>query len=710
MYYRSKKTNKGILSIAVLLTIALITGIAWQASFQASQVHAQDVGCISENLADYIRAVFDEFGTEGYDHIRFLSPAFNMTSAHFPGFANSLDAQLGPQYSLHSFHAVAGNAYNTTWGSISDFMAVARNTAIGNEDILLTEIGWYPHETNRDLDLLRQEISGFSGNGIIGGLIFNVFNHNPAFAAQSMNNTDIQYVCSGDCYGAGVGANSAHYYWNPSLYSRAISNNMRYTLEIGTTNNGSVTSAVLSGISAAHSGGMIPIVRLGVGDNSGGFYPVENLISFIRNLHQQVHSGTVYVIIGPNEPLSECWATPMCECGGSLLHPGFFSEYPVAVGDKEFCEGSMSPRPGGNYDLDTYDPDCPGKAVYPFIFTDYYGPDPIPDPGTIPPGSPQLHECISFTKITDDHCIEESETDKTVSYTITVQNDCEDDLSNLELTDDNVGSIAIPSDLAAGDSFEHTYELTLTTTTQNTVTLIGERPSEGSFDINTSTTVRIQEDCSYCFYPGVTKYTQCAEEYDCGGNKDCSLAPPEPPLYCDIPQDRWCHVTSAAMLFAYKGGSANCSSDPESCGQSSGCDALYNQSGTVDPRHVWEYSISQCGTYTMYAISTCAGPHFIGESLLEVSIGGTNPTMESYMEELNSYLCLYGPVSSIGRGSPRHWLVVTGMTESEVFIHNPTYCLARTLTWAEYWNWVDSYIDPSFPSLKYDIWHYENTL
>jgi len=298
-------------------------------------VSAQDVDCIGSSLAKYVASVFKNLGitdnyTNRFGNILFLSPSFNMTEPNFPALVEKLNSELNTLgYSLDNFYAIAGNAYNTPWGLIRDFVNNARKTSIGERKIILTEIGWYPHKTsNREMALeqLKNEINNFQKENVIGGLIFNVFNNNPQFADQSMTEFEINSVCSGDCYSAGVGANSATFYSSSdeNFYNKAQANRMKYTLEIANNNTNRSFPNLMPGINSAHNKGIIPILRLGVGNSSGGFDNPLDLASFIQDLNNNL-SSDVYVIIGPNEPLSECWATPNCECGSR------FKQEPITI-------------------------------------------------------------------------------------------------------------------------------------------------------------------------------------------------------------------------------------------------------------------------------------------------------------------------------------------------------------------------------------------
>jgi len=275
-----------------------------------------EVDCIADGLADYISVVFDALGTKGSGNVKFLTPAFNMTNEKFAGFAQSLESSLGQKgYSLSDFAYTAGNAYNTSWGSITDFVNIAKGTPAGSNPIVLTETGWYPHETNNRTKAINTLQSELAVADIAGGLVFNVFGTNDMFDAQALydgtDSGELQGLCSGiNCGDQKIGANSAVYFYNkPVFYTKSTEFNMSYTLEIA--NAGDVNGSVKRGIEDSSG---IPIIRIGVGDDGGGFEDPEDLVNFINTIKGYT-SKTVYIIIGPNEPLTERWATPDCFYG-----------------------------------------------------------------------------------------------------------------------------------------------------------------------------------------------------------------------------------------------------------------------------------------------------------------------------------------------------------------------------------------------------------
>jgi len=288
-----------------------------QPSFQVNTNPQSIVDCVGEGLAGYVANVFKSLGITSFQNsfgnVRFLSPVFNMTNPHFPALAEKFNQELNRQgYSFQNFYAVAGNAYNTSWGKISDFVSKARSTSIGQKSIILTEIGWYPHNTSdraAALNQLKEEIFLFDQENVIGGLIFNVFGNNPEFAAQQMSNEEISYACNNNCSASKIGANFASYYpSSETFYQRAQGNQMKYILAIAPND----INAVIQGINLAQKYGLTPIIRIGTRSGSGGFDSPQDLAEFIKKINNAV-SFPVYIVVGSNEPLTETWTTPNCQ-------------------------------------------------------------------------------------------------------------------------------------------------------------------------------------------------------------------------------------------------------------------------------------------------------------------------------------------------------------------------------------------------------------
>jgi len=327
MDVREERFSRKILGFAVALMVSL--------SLRGKVAYAQTPTCVGASLGDYVANVLDALGgADHVDNVHFLSPVFNATNTYFEEFAGAFNAQLELRhYNLGYFDYIAANAYNMgnqrivtqPDGYAQSWAARIQNSPIGGHGVILTEIGWYPHDeangpTEERLQALAEEISAFSSGGIYGGLIFNAFGYNPGgedrdFAGQDVTE-EIGGLCSsvGGCRNANVGANSAVYYYNaPNFYNQAHDANLRFTLEI----KGSYDST-LQGVLDAHgrSPPLVPIIRLGVQDDGGGMEDPQALADFITRLAEDTNK-LVYVILGPNEPLTECWATER-DCGCDL--------------------------------------------------------------------------------------------------------------------------------------------------------------------------------------------------------------------------------------------------------------------------------------------------------------------------------------------------------------------------------------------------------
>jgi len=321
------------------------------------QIDLSQIDCIASGLADYIAPVFDQLGTEGTGNIKFLTPVFNLTNDNFTEFSSLLETALSAKgYSLSNFAYTAGNAYNTSWGSITDFVNTAKNSPAGSNPIILTESGWFPHQTSNRTEAIEDLRTQLDLADIEAGLIFNVFGNNDQFDEQALydddnDSSELESLCQGkNCRDQNIGANSAVYYYNSSsFYDKSSEFKMAYTLEIA--NAGDVNTTVKQGIEASSG---IPIIRIGVMEDGGGFENPQALIDFINTIKNYT-SKTVYIIIGPNEPLSELWATPDCKqelseqgqtIGGKSQVCSDFVEERGSLHDKEPKRIPVSISPG----------------------------------------------------------------------------------------------------------------------------------------------------------------------------------------------------------------------------------------------------------------------------------------------------------------------------------------------------------------------------
>jgi hypothetical protein len=93
---------------------------------------------------------------------------------------------------------------------------------------------------------------------------------------------------------------------------------MKYSLEIATNN----INGVQPGLYSALSKGITPIIRIGIGQDSGGFDIASTYVAFLDQVNTYVNTliaageipsdSVVYAIAGPNEPDIEYWIAPNC--------------------------------------------------------------------------------------------------------------------------------------------------------------------------------------------------------------------------------------------------------------------------------------------------------------------------------------------------------------------------------------------------------------
>ena len=127
--------------------------------------------CIVE-VGEYTKALVDAIEAKGgLSHIKLLSPVVNLTYDDGVGNASiTLNALAqGAGNAWGKLDGIAGNAYNIAGGNtITGYINSARaNLNLGSRPLMVTEIGWYPHETNINLSLLRSEINTLKINAPI---------------------------------------------------------------------------------------------------------------------------------------------------------------------------------------------------------------------------------------------------------------------------------------------------------------------------------------------------------------------------------------------------------------------------------------------------------------------------------------------------------------------------------------------------------------
>ncbi len=290
--------------------------------------------CMGQDLASYMNAVITGVKGKNLTHIKLLSPAFNMTSDTFSGIITGMDT-AGANFA--GLDGIAGNLYDVAGRGMSSWLdektAQFPSSAKGKL-IYLTEAGAKDVadktiDRTTGLKNLNTEINKLIAKNVQAINLFNAFGTNDKFNAFTLShnqpgNDDMTIVCGGTTCPKPVGVNSAAGFSQaPTFYSDAKALNMGFTVEIARAGS---LDAAMAGIISAHNNFMIPIIRIGVGSDSGGFDNPQTYVDFLASVDSRV-SKTVFAIAGPNEPDSEFWAAPNCQsivpAKGSPLTAGF---------------------------------------------------------------------------------------------------------------------------------------------------------------------------------------------------------------------------------------------------------------------------------------------------------------------------------------------------------------------------------------------------
>lgn len=266
-----------------------------------------DWACIGTAVGEYVRAVLEDPRTQNLTHIRMMSPTFNLTSPYFEEIYNPFREAVGDD-AFAKLDLMSGNSYNTDYMNVED--GFERLAAVsGGKPIYLPEFGWY---RTPDRDRLRDSIDYLRGHPQFeGGALFNGFDTNPDFSFHAMDDDTINYVRRN--IRDRIGVNTGRFYTSDeSVYQRAEDLGLASFVEIANNDNDRSFPSLLPGIDRAHQGGMTAVLRIGLGDSSGGFDDPGDMAAFLQDLDNAV-GGPVLVAIGPNEPVTESWASPECD-------------------------------------------------------------------------------------------------------------------------------------------------------------------------------------------------------------------------------------------------------------------------------------------------------------------------------------------------------------------------------------------------------------
>jgi hypothetical protein len=265
--------------------------------------------CVGNEISTYMTDLVAAANAgNGLQHIRLLTPAFNMTNPNGAAIANAMDTALGGNWS--GIYGIAGNAYNccgnTITGHIDAFRTATGGSGLDGLPVLVTETG---DLGEKDVVAIGIEMDTVQGSGdYIGALLFNALgtNPDPNFDKHEFGDDQIRAICGpGGC--GKLGINSATYYPESSqFYDRVRGFGMNFTLSIS-----NIDDSTTQGVQAALQRGLTPVIRVGTAHAAGPLAVAYG--QYLAWLDDQI-SGTVYAIAGPNEPQTECWAAPNCGC------------------------------------------------------------------------------------------------------------------------------------------------------------------------------------------------------------------------------------------------------------------------------------------------------------------------------------------------------------------------------------------------------------
>ena len=336
----------------LFLSIILIT---------APAVSAGDLNyqCIGKGIADYMNAVITGAGNGKISNVKLLSPAFNMTSSTFDDIVNSIGAAGG---NFGDLDGIAGNAYNVENRRITSWLTEKlKNPYVSGKPLYLTETGEKDYADGKisedeaiarlkpELDALRTFGNPWNAQA---ALLFNGLGTNSNFPTFQWSVDNLKVLCGGYQCGP-VGINQASFFsQSDTVYSTMRDLKMLFDLEIATSGN---VDSVIRAVSAIPPDGNV-IVRVGVGDDSGGFSDPTKYVDFIKLVAEKT-TKTVFFIAGPNEPDVEFWANPQCKTSSlpakkGPLEEGFNPQNPDLACDKTIDPeyNPLRPYPGNPCD------------------------------------------------------------------------------------------------------------------------------------------------------------------------------------------------------------------------------------------------------------------------------------------------------------------------------------------------------------------------
>ncbi len=305
----------------VLLTLALslkfsVLSRPVQAQQDPSKINYE---CLGQAVAEFMNEVLAN--AEGLPNIRFLSPAFNLTSQYE---SRLFDAMVKANANFSSLDGMAGNVYTISGINAYDWFNNSREELGGRswkqifsqyqKPTVFTEFGDFRlgalpvgHEDRPKLiNDLRVEFARTAADQAVNGInYFNAFGGNSDFAWHRLTDDELRNITRSDPAKGGV--NSALPVTGGEFSQKVASLGLGWTVEIA-YNPGDVENAIKA-VNTLPAGSN-PVIRFCSGDECP-FADVQEYLKFITRLSEGVNKP-VWVIVGPNEPGTEHWLGTEC--------------------------------------------------------------------------------------------------------------------------------------------------------------------------------------------------------------------------------------------------------------------------------------------------------------------------------------------------------------------------------------------------------------
>lgn len=319
-----------LLFVFFATSIAILGLSARREALAQTSTSSDPIACLAEALTDYMNTVIDS-GAGSLPNIRLLSPAFNLTSPYEPQLfsqMNTMGANFGALWGM------SGNTY-TVGGkrAMGHYRDNGWEAAFSGKPVIFTEYGDFETQNTRVGSPNRASlISSMTDDyqaALQGGIdSINYFSplrsiqFNPEFIDRhELTEAELQQIVSSRPSASGI--NQGVPVSGGLVEDKAAELGMGWAVEL-ITGPGEL-DAVVSSVN--RQPGVQTVVRLCYG-TSCGFSNPETLVEFLNQLNLRV-SRPVYVIVGPNEPVSEPWVAPGCPVVDEAIRPREFQLAPI---------------------------------------------------------------------------------------------------------------------------------------------------------------------------------------------------------------------------------------------------------------------------------------------------------------------------------------------------------------------------------------------